>query len=541
MNCARCGLGILGDFCSLGRRGFIRVTVLAVVLAAGFTASAAATELPEPIQKKLRNYGIDPRNVSAYVRDVSSPRALVAFNQDVPRNPASVIKLLTTVVALDVLGADYTWRTEAYVRGRLEQGHLRGDLLLKGYGDPYMTLDAFWKFVRGMRLRGLQQIGGNVAVDDSYLEASAHQRSEFDGEPYRSYNALPHALSLNFQSTQFHLLPDRQSQRVRVFTEPPLANLHISNSLRLVDAPCWRRYHRPRLTVAEGGGDATVRLHGSYSAECPDAVMTRLMMEPSDHVGGAFTALWRELGGRLDGEVVDGTVPEDAVLFHSTESRPLGEIIRGINKYSNNLMSRLVFLTLGAEMEGAPGTAEKGRRAVDTWLDAQSLDFPELLVDNGSGLSRDTRISAKSMGRLLLHAYESPQMPEFMGSLAVTGVDGTMHTRFRGDALAKRAHVKTGSLDDVSTMAGYVLDRDGRRWVVVLMINQPGLTPWRGRQVQDVFLRWVFDRNVGRQQRMAGADGKLPGPADGNLAADAVRSRPVESEAEGASGSGSDS
>ena len=192
-------------------------------------------------------------------------------------------------------------------------------------------------------------------------------------------------------------------------------------------------------------------------------------------------------------------------------------------------------------MEGAPGTIEKGRRAMDTWLDAQSLDFPELLVDNGSGLSRDARISAKSIGRLLLHAYESPQMPEFMGSLAVTGVDGTMHTRFRGDPLAKRAHIKTGSLDDVSTMAGYVLDRDGRRWVVVLMINQPGLTSWRGRQIQDVVLGWVFDRTVGRQQRMAGADGKVPRPADGNLAADAVRSRSVESDAQGARGSGSDS
>ncbi len=427
--------------CSLGRCGLSRFLLFAGVLATGWTAASTATELPEPVYKKLLNYGISTRNVSVYVREVSSPRALLAFNQDVPRNPASVIKLLTTVVALDVLGADYTWRTEAYVHGRLRQGRLRGELLLKGYGDPYMTPEAFWKFVRGIRLRGLREISGYVAVDDSYFEASVQQRSEFDGEPHRVYNALPHALSLNFQSTQFYLSPDRQSERVRVFTEPPLANLHISNGLKLVNAPCWRRYHRPRLTVAEGGGDATVRLHGSYSAECPEAVMTRLMMEPSDHVGGAFTALWRELGGRLDGEVVKGPVPEDAVLFHSTESRPLGEIIRGINKHSNNLMSRLVLLTVGAELEGAPGTMEKGRRAVDTWLDAQSLNFPELLVDNGSGLSRDARISARSIGRLLLHAYRSPQMPEFLASLAVAGVDGTMHSRFRGDPLAKRAHV----------------------------------------------------------------------------------------------------
>ena len=526
---------------SIGRYGLIRLFVLASVMAAACTAVSTATELPKPVHKKLRNYGIPARNVSVYVQEVSSPSALVAFNQDVPRNPASVIKLLTTVMALDVLGSEYTWRTEAYVRGHLSDGRLRGALTLKGYGDPFMTPEAFLKFVRGIRVRGLREISGNVAVDDSYFKASARQRSEFDGEPGRVYNALPHALSLNFQSTQFYLSPDRQSETVRVFTEPPLANLHISNGLELVEAPCWHRYHRPRLNVAEGGGDATARLYGSYSAECPEEVMTRLMMEPSEHVGGAFMALWQELGGRLDGEVVTGVAPEDAVLFHSTESRPLGEIIRGMNKYSNNLMSRLIFLTLGAELEGAPGTVEKGRRGVAAWLDARSMDFPALFVDNGSGLSRDARISAKNVGRLLLHAYASPQMPEFMASLAVAGVDGTMLSRFRGDPLAKRVRVKTGSLDEVSAVAGYVLDRDGRHWVVVLMINHPGLTPWQGMQVQDTFLRWTFERAGEGLPRVARVGGKVPCPDDRSLSADAARSRATDSRNASSGSAGSDS
>lgn len=516
--------------CSLRRFGFIRLLVLSCVLAAPGAAVSSSTGLPAPVEKKLRNYRIPPQDVSLYVREVSSPSALVAVNQAVPRNPASVMKLLTALVALDVLGADYTWRTEAYVSGSLREGRLRGDLILKGYGDPYMTPEAFWKFVRGIRQRGLREISGNVAVDDSFFAPPVHQRGEFDGEPRRVYNALPHALSLNFQSTQLYLSPDRESDRVRVFTEPPLANLHINNGLKLVNAPCWGRYHRPRLAIADGGGDTTVRLHGSYSAKCPEAVVTRLMMKPSEHVGGAFTALWQELGGRFKGEVATGSVPEDAVLFHAAESRPLGEVIRGMNKHSNNLMSRLVFLTVGAELEGAPGTVEKGRKAVAEWLHAQALDFPTLFVDNGSGLSRDARISANSIGRLLLHAYDSPQMPEFMGSLAVAGVDGTMRRRFRGASLAKRAHVKTGSLDDVSALAGYVLGRNGRRWVVVLMINHPGLTAWQGKQVQDIFLRWVLDHAGEEEQlRMAKAHGRAPGPSDGTLSADATRPQPPDS------------
>ena len=204
-------------------------------------------------------------------------------------------------------------------------------------------------------------------------------------------------------------------------------------------------------------------------------------------------------------------------------------------------MSRLIFLTVGAELEGAPGTLGKGRRAVDAWLDARSLDFPELYVDNGSGLSREARISAKSVGQLLLHSYHSPQMPEFMASLAVAGVDGTMRKRFRGDPLAKRVRVKTGSLDDVSTLAGYVQGHSGGHWVVVLMINHPGLMPWQGKQVQDTFLRWTFNHAREWQPRMAGADPRVPGPANGRLSADATGARPADAENANSGSAGSDS
>ena len=469
----------------------LSVLMLSALPSVPAVRAASAPTLPPPLTRQLRIAGIPSDHVSLYLRQVSSPRPALALNEQVPRNPASVMKLLTTFVALDILGPAYTWPTEAYVRGSLKRGRLHGDLILKGYGDPYLTPEAFWKFVWGLRQRGLEVIDGDVVLDDSFFDTPLHDRGDFDGQPHRVYNALPHPLSISFQAVQLHLIPDRPAGRVRVFSDPPLANLTIRNELELVPSPCQGPNRWPELDIHQGPSGATVKLRGNYSSACPESTLACLVMDPASHAGGAFSALWRDLGGRLEGKVRSGGVPFNAVLFHSMESRPLGEVIRAMNKYSNNLMSELLLLTMAAERHGQPGTVESGRVVLRDWLHAQGLDFPELVLDNGSGLSRAARVAAKSVGQLLLTAYESPYMPEFMASLAIAGVDGTVRRRVRNQPVAGRAHIKTGSLDGVSTMAGYVLGQDGDRWIVVLLVNHEGITPWQGARLQDALLTWV--------------------------------------------------
>lgn len=455
-------------------------------------ASTASSVLPAPVAERLSISGLPAQSVSIYLREVSAQRPLLQFNEQVPRNPASVMKLLTTFGALDMLGPDYTWRTDAYVRGTLKNGRLEGDLILKGYGDPYITPEALWKFLRGLRERGLEEIIGDVILDGSFLEKPTQHRGDFDGRPHRAYNALPHSLSVNFQAALLHLYPDQEAQQVRVFSDPPLANLTIKNGLTLVNGSCRGNYFWPDLTVSQNGSNATVNLRGKYSTKCPELTFARLLMDPVSHAGGAFTAIWQESGGRFAGSVRGGRLPTDAVLFHSMQSRTLAEVIRGINKYSNNLMSRLLLLTLGAERYGAPGTLDKGRQALAAWLRTQGLEFRKLVVDNGSGLSRESRITAQNVGHLLLAAYNSPYMPEFIASLALAGLDGTMRRRVRNTPVTGRAHIKTGSLNGVSSMAGYIQDRERRRWVVVLIINDHKVTRLDGIKLQDALLNWVF-------------------------------------------------
>jgi D-alanyl-D-alanine carboxypeptidase/D-alanyl-D-alanine-endopeptidase (penicillin-binding protein 4) len=449
---------------------------------------------PRPVAAQLARHDVPPSAVSVLVQEVGAPGPLLAVNADVPRNPASVIKLVTTLAALETLGPAYQWRTAAYVRGRLRQGRLDGDLILKGGGDPYLTPDAFWRLLQGLRDRGLDSIVGDVILDNTLFAPPAATRADFDGAAHRPYNALPAALSVNFQATHIHLYHQPGTSAVRVFTDPPLANVKVRSGLELVDGPCRQRHHRPRLRLTSATeATATLSLAGTFARRCGEVSYPRLLLTPADHVAGVFLALWRQLGGRIEGRVKEGKLTPEAIPLHTLESQPLGDVVRGINKWSNNLMSRVLFLTLAVERYGPPGTLRNGRRAIDAWLEEVGLVLPELVIDNGSGLSRESRISARSLGALLAHGFASPVMPEFVSSLAIAGVDGTLRRRPRAGPLVGRARLKTGSLRDVSAAGGYLFGPAGRRWIVVLTINHEGLLAWQGKAIQDALLRWVYE------------------------------------------------
>jgi D-alanyl-D-alanine carboxypeptidase/D-alanyl-D-alanine-endopeptidase (penicillin-binding protein 4) len=233
---------------------------------------------------------------------------------------------------------------------------------------------------------------------------------------------------------------------------------------------------------------------GRYDAACGENEVFRVISDPSNYIHGVFRSIWRELGGRFEGGVREANVPDGAQLLHTGHSPPLSDVIRSINKYSNNVMTRQLLLTMGAELDAPPGTEEKGIRIVRDWLRQNSLDFPELVLENGAGLSREERISARHLGELLLAAYYSPYMPEFMSSLPVLAMDGTLKRRMGGTDLAGRAHLKTGSLDDVRAQAGIMLDQQGRRMVVVTLQNARRAETYAGEVVQNALLRWVYER-----------------------------------------------
>lgn len=432
--------------------------------------------------------GLPDSALGLYVARVDG-QVLIESNAQAAFNPASVMKLVTTGAALDKLGPTFQWKTEAYATGGLADGVLHGDLIIKGSGDPKLVLENLWLFLRRIRAAGIRDIQGDLILDRSAFAELEHDAAAFDGDPLRPYNVGPDALLLNFKSIAFRFLPDPARGTVHVQSEPPLADYPIVPP-KLAGGACgdWR-------TRLQAGIDShSARFTGSYAASCGTQtwhVHPYPMTHPA-YFARMFRHLWADLDGALRGRVRTGVLPDDARPIAQWESPPLAELIRDINKYSNNVMARQVLLTLAHQVTTLPGDPVHGAAVVRGWLAEKGIDAPELVIDNGSGLSREARVSARTLGRMLVAAFQAPFMPEFMASLPLVGLDGTMQRRMTDEPMAGHAHVKTGSLEQVSAIAGYVLAASGARYAVVCLINHENVA--RAHEVQDALLQWVYER-----------------------------------------------
>jgi len=452
------------------------------------------TTLPAPVNRILVQRQLPEASVSAFVQRTGTSEPLLTFNADVPRNPASVVKLVTTYAALEALGPTYQWRTEAFVDGRIEDGTLTGDLLLKGYGDPYLVTERLVLLQRELRNRGLRVIDGDLVIDNTWFAREELDPGAFDGQDYRVYNALPDALLVNYQAVNFIFRPDAARGRVEIMADPALANVEILNSMRLFKGGCGSSKSGISMVVGNSQARPRVTFSGSLASQCGEYQLLRSVLDGPAFAYGAFRGLWEGQGGRLTGGLRQGQVPAGKTPFVTFQSPPLAEVIRSVNKFSNNVMARQIFLTLGAEKFGAPGTLEKGRQATTAALASLGLNFPELRLGNGAGLSRETRISAGSMGRMLLTAHASQFQPEFQSSLSLSGLDGTTRKRFLHDPSPGDMHLKTGTLNGVTAIAGYVHSESGADYVVVMVVNQAKATWGGGKDAQNALLRWVHQR-----------------------------------------------
>lgn len=445
----------------------------------------AADRLPPPVAQALQAAGIPTAHVAVVVQEPGKHFTHLNVNAAQPMNPASVMKLLTTYAGLEILGPAYTWRTELRTRAMPMNGVLAGDIYLRGSGDPRLSLEQFWLLLRQLRAQGVREIRGDLVLDRSALQVVAAD-TPFDDQPMRPYNVQPDALLLNWKALRLQLDILADTATVRVRSEPMPANLDIANRLLISNEACgeWRERLRAEVLPLSGERFQLV-LNGVYPRSCGEQTWNVGVLDHPHYVAGVFRELWEELGGSFRGTVRDGIAPPDASVLAAIDSPPLSELIRDINKFSNNVMARQLFLTLGGR--GAP----EADAAVRAWLARRNLSMPELVLENGAGLSRRERISAISLTRLLDTAWESALMPEFVASLPIAAMDGTMKKRLRDSAAAGQAHLKTGTLDGVKTLAGYVRNKNGKWQIVVFLINHANAAA--GQAAQDALVQWVSE------------------------------------------------
>ncbi len=455
---------------------------LVLLLLVGWTAQAAT--LPRQIKRALKEAQIPWEHVGLVVQPLDRPGPGVRLNAAVPFNPASIMKVVTTLAALDTLGPAHTFKTQVFIDGTLAAGVLSGNLVLQGGGDPALSLEHFHTLLHALRAGGLRRIEGDVILDGGYYAIADADPAAFDGAPIEPYNAIPAALSVNYNVLPLSLAPGSDGLAARL--EPPV--LPLENSLVATDRPdCgdWQDGVSARLD-----GDR-LRLAGSYPAACGARTLWLNLLPPAATVAAVFAADWAELGGVLAGRARAGATPPGARPFLTLDSPPLAQIVRDTNKFSNNVMAKMLFLNLGAARCGAPATWEKGERAIREWLAGTGLRLPELVLENGSGLSRAERLSVGSVARLLTWAARQPLYYEFAASLPALGLEGTQRKHLNATLLAGRAWLKSGSLNGTRNLAGYVLDAAGRRKVVVLFINHHTDSA-KLRKVQSAVLSWAM-------------------------------------------------
>lgn len=471
--------------------------LLATLIGAVLLWPALAQNLPPEVDAALARAGVPRDAVALLVMDAEGKlRPRLSHRSTTPMNPASVMKLVTTYAALDLLGPAYQWRTPVYLDGAVKDGTLLGNLYVKGQGDPKLVAERLWLLLRRVQGLGIQRIAGDIVLDQSAFAPMDADPASFDGEPLRPYNAAPEALLLNFKSVVMTFVPDLVANTASVQFEPPLYGVQMQASVPLANRPAGTDGscgdYRAALR-ADFSDPARIRFAGSYPAGCLEKVWPVAYADPASYNVRAVAGVWQQMGGQLGGRVRLGSVPPLTLGLppkFETVSPALAEVIRDINKYSNNVMAQQVFLTLSLSAQG-PATRAASRDVVQRWWQQRisTLDAPTL--DNGAGLSRESRISAQALARLLQAAYASPLMPELMSSLPIAGVDGTLK-RSQAQSLG-RAHLKTGSLRDVVAAAGYVHAASGKRYVLVALINHPNASA--ARPAIEALLDWTVRDN----------------------------------------------
>ena len=454
-------------------------------LAFGANAAPVNTTLSPKVQQALKTNKLQNDALSLVMIPLDGPGTPTVFNADVSMNPASTMKLVTTYAALEMLGPTHQWKTEFYTDGTLNNGILQGNLDLKGGGDPKLNMEKLWLLMRDLRANGVQQITGDLVLDRNFFNQPQLPVFNDDGnDKNKPFLVKPDSLMVNLKALRFVARND--GGKVLISVEPPIASIKIDNQVKAVNTKqCTGdvRYN----PVPQADGSVLVTVSGQLADGCNSQTYLSLL-DHATYTAGAVRAIWKELGGSIQGQDRQASVPKNAKLLARAFSPDLAEIIRDINKYSNNTMAQQLFLSLGAQFRNdADGDdAKAAQRVVRQWLAKKGITAPHLIMENGSGLSRAERVSAREMAQMLQAAWKSPYAAEFISSMPIAGKDGTMRKRLKTTAMNGQAHIKTGTLNTVRAISGFSRDSNGNTWAVVAILNDP--RPWGASAILDQVL-----------------------------------------------------
>ncbi len=475
---------------------------LAWLGALGLAASTAHAALPAPVAAAMDAAQL-PHDAMAARAELVQANGPVFDHQSLrAMQPASTMKLVTSTVALARLGPNHRGFTALWTAAPQAGEVLQGDLVLQGGADPELNLPQLWALLAELRYQGIRTLAGNLVVDRHLFRPARMDLDvpAFDSAPEFEYNVIPDALHMASSLMPLELKSGDAMFSIRGL--PALPGVAFdTGALRLVDHPCkdWDDvWQTPQLLTPAGplGEVQTIVLQGAFPKNCSQRARLQLV-DRQVLTEKLFRVVWEGLGGRWQGRAVEGTQPEGARELARRPSRPWGELLRHLNKTSDNAWTRLLYLSLGLRAmatDATTPTAELARREVLAWFAETGIDANGLVLDNGSGLSRTERITPQQMVRVLQAAQRSRHASELMMSLPLAGEDGSMARRFPNGPAALKARLKPGTLRNVVALAGYVTDVQGRMWALDVVINHDDAA--KGRAALDAFVQWVAAGSV---------------------------------------------
>ncbi|MDO8520141.1 MAG: D-alanyl-D-alanine carboxypeptidase/D-alanyl-D-alanine-endopeptidase [Deltaproteobacteria bacterium] len=442
---------------------------LALIL---FSPVIHAGEDLSSLSSLIRQYEGKGIQVGVHVVSVTENQEVFAYKESVPLNPASNIKIITTAAALHYLGSNYTFKTRFYSEGAPVQGKIT-NLYVVGGGDPNLVEERLWRTAKDLSLRGIREITGDIVIDQSLF---APMIREGMGDLNRSYNAPITPLAVNYNS--FAVVAQNTPTGIALSTDPPCDYFRIGGRVG---------------TGGKGGLSVSRRFDGtqevvtvSGSVKGPYSVLVyRNVSRPSLYAGSTLKLYLQQNGVHLAGTVREGPNLGTHLILEDP-SKTLGLVIQDLNKFSNNFTAEMLLLSIGAAVLGAPATPEKGVTVLDQYLSGLGISLADYHLENGSGLSRNTRVAARVLTSVLSDTYRRfSVMPEFVSSLAIAGVDGTVRKRLKNPEIVGQTRVKTGTLNDASSLSGFIPTKSGKVLAFAIVAHGPGAGGGRFHQLQE--------------------------------------------------------
>ena len=457
------------------------------------TAAAAAAivvispgALAGELWREISHPGFDPKSTSVSVVDVGSGSELASHLPEMKLNPASCAKIVTSAAALSILGPGHRFKTHFYA-DRPPQGGTIGTLYVAGTGDPVLINEELAQIASYIARRGVKKITSGIVIDDSYFDSYEYPRKQ-TGEG-RAYTAKTSATAVNFNSVAVVVGPGaRAGGPGDVKLDPPSELYKVANKV-----VTGGKFHAA-ISLSEKGGLPLVTVTGRVPSRFTPQKLYRSVDNPALHAAAVIAYWLGEAGIEVGSSLGHGPVPQGAVGLVTWESRPLSEIVAEMNKISNNFIAEQTLKHLGAERFGAPGSTAKGVAAAAEYLASIGIPAGSYELENGSGLSEFTRVSARQLVTVLVAAYKNPRTRDaFVNSLSVLGVDGTTKKWRFAPELAGRIHVKTGTLNSVSTLAGYAPTAAGKVAAFAILANGLPQGPWKAKEAQMEVVRAITE------------------------------------------------